>query len=255
MEKNKPKVIITRAENQTASFSNELERAGFEPISLPIIQTVLSADLKPLHSALDQLEQFDWLVFTSENAVRFFFQAAEEYGTKFYFYPDLKIATVGEKTKLKLEQLGYRTNFVPIKYTAEVLAANMDDLNGKNVLIPRSSSADNEYVRIMENRGARVLSIDLYHTISVNYSVEKLQAVFSKEIDYLTFASPSAVEAFHRNIEKHAVDLESIKICCIGPSTAKKAENLGYNVDFIANPHTAEGMVDELKKANTYVQT
>ena len=238
MEKSKPKVIITRAENQSAAFINELERAGFDSICLPMIQTVLSSNLVPLHLALDQLEQFDWLVFTSENAVRFFFEAAEEYGTKFYFYSDLKIATVGEKTKLKLEQLGYRTNFVPIKYTAEVLATNMDDLQGKKVLIPRSAIADNEYVKVMESRGASVLSIDLYHTIPVNYSKEALQAVFSNKIESLTFASPSAVAAFFDNQTKNQLELQELKICCIGPSTAKRAEAFGYKVDLIANPQT-----------------
>lgn len=255
MEKIKPKVIVTRAENQSASFINELERAGFEAICLPLIQTQLNSDLNALKLALDKLEQFDWIVFTSENAVRFFFDAAEAHGTKFYFYPNIKIATVGEKTKLKLEQLGYRTNFVPIKYTAEVLAANMDDLNGKKILIPRSSIAANDYVQVMKNRGASVLPIDLYHTEAIDYSEEKLKSIFSRQVDYLTFASPSAVDAFFANQSKFKIGLQAIKICCIGPSTAKKASALGYKVDFIATPHTVEGMIDELKKANSYVQT
>lgn len=250
-----PKVLVSRSESQVKELKRDLEKQGFEVVSMPLIKTEIRKDLTELKAVLDQLDIYDWLVFTSANAVQFFFQAAEGYGTKFYFYPKLKIATVGDKTKLTLEQMGYRTNFVPIEYTAEVLANNMDDLNGKNILIPRSSIAKNSYVQIMKAKGAKVKAIDLYHTSAVNYSSDYFLKILSKQINYITFTSPSAVEAFELNKRHSGVELVCEKIVCIGPTTAKAAEELGFRVAAIANPHTVEGIVESIKKLESHVQT
>jgi len=246
--KSKKRVLISRAKSQATKFVKTLVELNFEVVQLPMIETAITNNPEPIHQVLNHLEVFDWLVFTSQNAVRYFFELAEEYGTKLYFYPNLKIATVGEKTKLKLEQLGYRTNFVPIKFSAEVLAENMDDLDGKKVLIPRSSLAADQYVKKMEERGAEVVALDLYHTLKVSYSLNDLKAALSPPINFLTFASPSAVEAFYENLRKHQISLQNEKLICIGPSTAEKAKKLGFSVYDVATPHSMEGMVETLKK-------
>lgn len=225
----------------------ELENLGFEVISMPMISIKVNDDTELLQKAFDQLHSYDWLVFTSRNAVRYFFQLADELGIKLFYFSDLKIATVGEKTKLELEQLGYRTNFVPIEYTAEVLAENMDDLQGKNILIPRSSIASNHYVEEMTRRGAKVTTIDLYHTLEVEYSKSEMQLQLSDPPDFLTFTSPSAVKSFARQINHYHIQLGDSKVICIGPSTAKSADSLGLKVDYVAQPHTVEGMIEILK--------
>ena len=248
-------VLITRPENQSKSFREQLEKEKFKVSQMPLIQLSSIAENHKLKEAFENLERFDWLVFTSVNAVTYFFDAAEKHGVKFYFYPDLKIATVGEKTKLQLEQLGYRTNFVPIKYTAEVLADNMDDVNGKQILIPRSSKASNHYLEVFTSRGATPTAVTVYENKSIIYKAAEFAEIMNQGFDYLTFASGSAVIAFDNNLKLSQIKLKQEKVICIGPSTAKVAENLGYEVAAIAEPHTTEGMVTAIKKLEEYVQT
>lgn len=242
------KILITRPESESKDFKQLLEKEGAEVDALPMIRFEginLSDDLK---ATFNQLDKFDWLVFTSAKAVQFFFEAAAMYEVKFYFYPNLKIATVGEKTKLKLEQLGYRTNFVPIKYTAEVLAENVDDVNGKNILIPRSNLASEEYISVFAKRGAAVFPLTVYNNIPVSYSKQQLETLLNQKLDYLTFTSGSTFKAFHQLLVEHELQLNDEKIICIGPSTANVVSTLNYTVTAVASTHTVEGIIDTIKQ-------
>ncbi len=248
-------VLVTRPIDQSKQLNELLENNGFKAISLPLIKLERIKTNPALDSFFNELDSFDWIVFTSVNAVKFFFEAAEEKGVKFYFYPDLKIATVGEKTKLQLEQLGYRTNFVPIKYTAEVLADNMDDVAGKKILIPRSSDASNHYIEVFKSRKAEAIPLTIYQNSPVTYSLEEFSEKFNQNIDYLTFASGSAVKAFDTLLKMKGATLTKEKLICIGPSTAKVANELGYEVTAIAEPHTNEGIIEAILKEEKNVKT
>lgn len=247
------KVVVTRAEKQAKSLIDGIERAGGEALSLPLIQFAAMQNQSELLTAFENLEKYDWLVFTSANAVDFFFDAAEATGVKFYFYPDLKIATVGEKTKLQLEQRGYRTNFVPIQFTAEVLAENMDEkIRGKQILIPRSAKASDEYLEVFLKRGALPHAISVYQNQAVSYSSQEIKTFFDQDPDYLTFTSGSTVKAFHQLVREANLKTAA-KWVCIGPATAKVAQNSGYDVAAVAEPHTVEGIISALEKLEHYV--
>jgi len=251
--KNK-KILISRSPEQNKEFQDELERKGVIVEALPMIQFESIEDLSIIHSYLDRLEEFDWIVFTSAATVDFFFKIAEAKGVKFYFYPKLKIATVGEKTKLKLEQLGYRTNFVPIQYTAEVLAENMDEnLEGKNILVPQSNLASQEYLTVFKKRKANPTPVTIYTTKPIQYSKVKLESVLEKKLDYLTFTSGSTFDSFMNNISDHGIRLGKEKIVCIGPSTAKVVEESGHRVSAIAKPHTIDGIIKAIEKLEQHV--
>lgn len=249
------RVWISRPELSAKAMAKLFENQGAEAINIPLIQLHLKEDLSELHAALDQLESFEWIVFTSENAVRFFFEAAVNFGIKFYFYPNLKIATVGEKTKIALEQLGYRTNFVPIEYTAEVLAANMDEeIAGKRVLIPRSAIALDDYLDLFERRGAKAEAISIYENEPIFYSSEELKETLSTA-DYLTFTSASAVSSLAEQIDVQQTDFSKVRIVCIGPSAAERAKEVGLEVAAVATPHTAEGILSAIEKLEENVTT
>ena len=200
------RVLITRSVEDNKEFKEQLEKKGAEVVEAPMIEFKVAEDLTVIHEQLNQLETIDWIVFTSAKTVEFFFQIAANFGTKFYYYPDLKLATVGEKTKLKLEQLGYRTNFVPIQYTAEVLAENMDEnIEGKKVLVPQSNLAGNEYLRVFEKRGALPIPVIIYDTPPVIHTAEAFQERIKSSIAEKTKGmNPSmkrAIEYFEGDIE------------------------------------------------------
>ncbi|NOG56810.1 MAG: uroporphyrinogen-III synthase [Bacteroidetes bacterium] len=244
-------VLITRAAHQSKDLVKLVEKHGGIAIAMPLIELVELEDKSEIYSAFEQLEHIDWLVFTSENTVDYFFKYAAEKGVKFYFYPNLKIATVGEKTKLKLEQMGYRTNFVPIQYTAAVLAENMDEeISGKKILIPRSDIASNEYLTVFESRGAKVFPLTVYKNKAIEYSLEKVEEILNQSIDYLTFTSGSTVRSFHTCVQHKAMNFIDSKTYCIGPSTAKVASELGFIIDGIAEPHTVDALFELIIKDN-----
>lgn len=244
----KKKVLITRAEHQSEAFKKLVERANGTAVLFPTIEIKGIEDLTEIKKALDALDQIDWLVFTSENAVNYFFGYAHEYGIKFYFYPDLKIATVGEKTKLALEQLGYRTNFVPIEYTAKVLAENMDlDIAGKKVLIPRSSKATDEYIRVFEERGAQAIPLTVYENVIKSYDSNEAREFLSDDFDYITFTSGSTLKGFMSAIEQAQIEYPKARYLSIGPSTSKIAETVGLQIDATAKEYTIEGIMETIK--------
>lgn len=250
--KNRPlagkKILITRPKEQSKDLENGIKDLGATAIQLPLIEIEALPLSQEIQTIFDQLEEIDWLVFTSTNAVNCFFKLADEAGVKFYFYPNLKIATVGEKTKMQLEQLGYRTNFVPIKYTAQVLAENMDpNLKGKKIVIPCSNKANKDYIKYLSAQGAEVLTIEVYRNSAKHYRSQELMAIIQEEMDYITFASGSAVKSFCKNGLKDNKMFQSAKNICIGPSTAAVAEELGLKINGIAEPHTSEGIIDKIK--------
>jgi|SRR5690554_1364212 len=248
------KVLLTRAADQQKELAEKIQYKGGIPIGLPMIELKMRQALNELHMAFNQFEKYDWLIFTSVNSVKFFFKAAEDFGLKLYFYPNLKIATVGEKTKLVLEQLGYRTNFVPIEFTAAVLAANMDEnIAGKNILLPRSAKAADDYLKVFDERSALVDAIPLYDNFELMHPKDHFLQTMGNGLDYLTFMSGSAVRAFVKNMQAYDYRLKNESVVCIGPSTAKVATTLGLKVDLIARPYTIEGMIEGMNKIKAYV--
>lgn len=242
------KVLATRAENQIQALSILLENKGAEVYKLPMIELVPSNNHLEKQEVLKHLHQVDWLIFTSANAVKFFFETAEKYNIQFYFLTELRIATVGEKTKKAIEELGFRTNFVPNDFTAEMLFKQLPDVSGKNILIPRSEKASDRYIEQLEQRGAKVKSVIFYNNEKVLYFQNEFLRVMNKGIDFLTFTSGSTVKAFHDYCQKFNFELSNEKVVVIGPSTHKIAVDLGMKVTAVAQNLTAEGIVAEIEK-------
>ncbi len=129
------------------------------------------------------------------------------------------------------------------------------EIEGKKVLIPRSAKASDEYLKVFEKRGALVETIAIYDNQPLEYPAETMREFMACDFDYLTFTSPSAIQAFDANLKQAALRLHQEQVVCIGPTTAKAAENLGYLVAAVADPHTVEGIVESIQKLNRHVQT
>lgn len=242
------KILVTRPEEQAISFVQLLERKGAEVFRLPLIELMPSDNHLEKQEVLKNLHEVDWLIFTSVNAVKFFFDAAEKYNTQFYFLPDLRIATVGEKTKKAIEELGFRTNFVPNNFSADLLVKQIPDISDKNILIPRSEKADDTYVHELEKRGAKVRTVVFYQNEEVIYFQNEFLGVMNKGMDFLTFTSGSTVKSFNKYCEKYNYTLDGEKIIVIGPSTNSIAKKLNFKVAAVAKKFTTEGIVTEIEK-------
>jgi len=233
MIKNKT-VLITRSREQSNHFSEQLKALGFNTITLPLIE------ITPINS--DKLtkvvtkNQYDWILFTSTNAVKYFFNAVPKNKIS------SKIAVVGNKTQEAIQELGLDIQFIPTKYTGKNLAEELPIYSKNKILIPHSAKASNEIEKILQKRGCNITIIDIYENKAIQYKKEKLAEIITQNIDYVVFTSASIVEAFYKLPYK----INAKKIICIGPETAKRAKALNLKVNAVSNPHNTEGMISAI---------
>ncbi|MFN3813517.1 MAG: uroporphyrinogen-III synthase [Aquificaceae bacterium] len=202
------KVGLTRSEEDIGKDRKVFEREGFEVIAIPLIQT------KPLEFEL-QKDIFDYVIFQSEKAVRYFLSRERLRG-------DEKIIAVGEATKISVERYGYKVHHVPERHYASEILKIMEGRRGK-VLIPRSREGRDELIKGLRSMGFDVYTVDAYTTQKVVYTRKELLIKLS-EADVLVFASPSAIKSLFANLQKK----ESIKVLkgkvtvCIGKTTKEE---------------------------------
>ena len=228
-------VLITRSADQSEDFINKLQDLGANTIALPLIET--TATNQHELTTLFNTKKYDWLIFTSTNAVKFFFESVNSKNIS------CKIAVVGEKTKTVVEENGLKVDFIPAEFTAKQLANQLPITENDTVLIPRSDLAKNDIIEILKERRCKVESIAIYKNSTVVYSKTELNNIFKQRIDYITFTSGSTVNSF----TKLGITLKNEKVICIGPETEKVAIQNNISVSATANPHTIEGMIEKIR--------
>ena len=236
------RVVVTRSPAQAASMCRQLAALGATPIAFPAIQF---APLPPaaLDAALARLDQYDWLVLTSGNAVRFFFERAQP--EQVANQPRLKVAASGSATAKKLNQLGLSTDFIPDEFVGEALVAGLGDLTGRRVLLPRARQGRPKIVALLQAQGGDVDDIPLYDTITA-VPTEAALAELQQGFDVVTFTSPSSVRNFLKILDKAEMDKRVVAtsvVACIGPITAEEAERFGLPVQVMPSAYTIDGLV------------
>lgn len=244
------RVVITRSREQAEELAARLAAAGFTPVIFPVIEFVVLPP-EPLDASLDCLAQYDWLVFTSVNAVEFFFRRVDERGVP---VSGVAVAVVGSATALKLQEHGLIPDFMPDEFTGEQLAQGLGDLSGKRVLLPRAKQGRPEIVARLRQQGALVDDVALYETVTAVPTPTAL-AELAAGFDAITFTSPSSVRNFIDLVGLHlpglpnpAELLDDIVVACIGPVTAAAAVKFNLRVDLIPDAYTIEGLVQALRK-------
>jgi len=227
-------VLVTRSKDQASEFISKLEQLGAKTIALPLITTIAINKTK-LSQKIDQ-SNFSWIIFTSPNAVKFFFETVSTNSI------NCKIAAVGSKTKELLEALNLTIDFIPTKFTGKQLAKEIPVNPNQSFFIPRSDLAKNDAVDVLESRNAIVETLSIYQNTPINYTEGELDNILSQKIDFTTFTSGSTVSSFMKLGTKAQVG----KIICIGPETAKIAKEKDLQVSAIANPHTIDGIIEKI---------
>ncbi|AZB43829.1 uroporphyrinogen-III synthase [Bacillus sp. FJAT-42376] len=248
MNKEKPlsgkKILITREKSQAASFARLIDEKGGIPIVIPLVAFLPAENEEIIAEHLKDLTAFDWLIFTSVNGVRFFDYFLKK--QEFMIPPSVKIAAVGKKTASRLQAAGMKPNLIPQVFSGNQLADELEGFvsKGDRVLIIRGSlSKQAVFFRMKENR-IDVKELILYENKPVADGIGELSDLLEKkEIDYVTFTSPSIVHSFMKGIKE--VNGSPPVFVCIGDVTAESLRDYGYD-GLIANPYTIEGMVDKI---------
>ena len=244
------RVLITRSRSQASTLSEMLSREGAEPLELPTIEISAMPDYSALDLALDSISTYDWVIFTSANAVSMFFERIMALGMDSRALGGVNIAAIGPATESSLEDHGIVPDLVPDVFLSQGLIEGLSaaGLGGKKVLLPRADIAGDELPQGLTNLGADVDDIQIYRTTVPEDSAENAKELLgSGKLDVATFTSSSTVVNLIGLLNGNQALLGDIHIGCIGPVTAATAKELGLKVDFVAPEHTIPGLVEALK--------
>lgn len=246
------RIIVTRARTQASNFAECLESYGAEVIQFPTIETQPILDNAALDKAIDQLSTYNWVIFTSVNAVEYFYRHLRANGKDARSLGNARICAVGQKTVAALDQIGIRTDYVPSQYRGAVLAAELEGVKGRKILLPRASIAADDLPNGLRDRGAIVDAIPIYETVKAGAEGREALAadLYNGRIDMVTFTSSSTVTNFLEMFGSHpsAALLDQVHIAVIGPSTESTAKADGLTVDIVAKQASVESLAEEIVK-------
>jgi len=252
------RVIITRPYHLQKSFQEKILELGGEAVSLPTVEIAPPDDYEPLDKALDRVKDFSWIVFTSINGVKFFFERIKALGKDIRELGGVNIAAIGPKTAEAVEERGIKIAFQPEEYRAEAVAQGLLEFTspGEEILLPRADIARPHLAQALQDRGVRVQEAVTYHNRmprgKMDMDFEEFFTGSKKPV--ITFSSSSTVRNFFQLVgeEKGRELVKGSLLASIGPITSETIRSFGLEVDIEASRYTMdgllEGIIDYLEK-------
>src|SRR5499427_4890985 len=227
-------IVITRAASQSVELRNRLEDVGARVIECPTIQIIPPKSWKPVDDAIRRLSTYQWLLFTSANAIE---QFMDRMGQR---RPSVPIAVVGSASAAKLEEWSLKPSLMPHEFRAEgLLAAFPDNLVGTRILFPRAAVARELLPEELRRRGATVDVVRVYQTVKA-FAGNLGEILASERVDCIVFTSPSTIpEGFH------TMPTET-SLAVIGPVTREAAQLLGLAPDIVPVESTVPSLVEAI---------
>jgi len=246
------KVLVPRTKDQAGAMSDRLRSYGATPVEVPTIAVEQPRTPTQMERALKGLVtgRYEWIVFTSTNAVRAVREKFEEYGLDARAFAGVKIACVGEATADAVRAFGIRPELVPSgEQSSEGLLEDFppyDDVLDPidRVLLPRADIATETLAAGLRERGWEIDDVTAYRTVrAAPPAAEIRDAIKAGGFQAVCFTSSSTV----RNLvgiagKPHARTV----VACIGPQTAATAREFGLRVDVEPGSATVPALVDAL---------
>jgi uroporphyrinogen III methyltransferase/synthase len=238
------RIAVTRATQQAPILSDKLRDLGADVIEMPATQ-IARLDLSPLRTAIENLAEFQWLIFTSQNAVAIFWEQLLGGGGDARSLAGVKVGAVGPTTAGALLEHGIAVDVIPARFVAEALLDTLtvrDDVANSRVLYVTAEGARDVLSEGLRNLGADLTVIEAYRSIPDGEGAEKLsRAIEAGKVDIVTFTSASAVRGF--------VDAVGEELggrapgASIGPQTSEALRAAGIEVKYEATESTIDGLV------------
>jgi uroporphyrinogen III methyltransferase / synthase len=258
-------ILVTRSAGQAPDFRQGLEAQGASVLEMAALEIGPPSSWAALDEAIAQLNTFDWLILTSANGVQYFFERLFANGKDARALAGVKIAVVGRKTAISLQEQGLIPDFIPPNYIADALVTHFPDqdhLNKLRCLFPRVESGGREVlVQELTSKGVTVVEVPAYQSqCPAAVDPQILEALQRQAIDVITFASSKTVEHFWQLLQQSSPlpdkadweqRLKPVKLASIGPQTSKTCHALLNRVDIEAQEYTLEGLIQSIVQAYT----
>ncbi len=256
---NKPlagkKILITRAREQSAEFASSLKNLGAEGIEFPTIEIRPPLSWDALDRAIQNLNTYDWLIFTSANGVRFFFERLKK--KRENLPSSLKVCAIGPATAKELNKREIQIDYIPKEFIAEAILDGFKEMQvkGKKILLARAEKARDILPNGLKEMGAEVEVVEVYRTIKPKGGAKRLKLLLKEKIDAIAFTSSSTVDHFVDLLKgvDHKKALKGVAIACIGPITADTARKRGMKVHIQPKEYTIPGLTQAIAKYFTKI--
>jgi len=239
-------IAITRPSERSGETVKQVEEMGWEAMIVPAV-SIIPRSREEVAEKIGELSGYDWLVLTSVSGAEIMHR---------YFADELKktkIAAIGPKTAEFLEERGIKVELIPEEYRAEKLAADMAKagIDGKKVLVARAAIGREVLISELK-RHAEVTEVPIYKTEMPDDKTpmrDFLVALEKGKITAVVFTSSQNVKNMFAVLDEERLrnGLKRVKVCAIGPITAKTLEEYGVEVDITPREYTVEACLEEIR--------
>ncbi len=242
-------ILVTKGKKEAEKYFVSLLSKGARILFFPTIKIQPVKDSLKLNNSLAEIGKFDWLVFTSSNAVKAFCEAAQNLNLA-----KIRVACVGTETAERCSEKNIKVDIIPKEFSASGLLKEFSkiDLDGKKVLIPCSSLARSELNAGLRELGAEVFSIAVYDVVENDLTDlgDEYEQIKTKRPDVFVFTSPSSFRNYLSllKIENAAEYFDGAVICTIGTTTETAIRNFGINVNIVPELFSLRGVEEAINK-------
>jgi uroporphyrinogen-III synthase len=245
------RIVLTRPRAQAGDFEARISALGGEPFIAPAIAVVPPDSWTVVDAALRRIGTYDWIAFTSANAVRALVARADVIGVAREELRTRRLAAVGQTTAASLAALLRQPDVVPAVHTAEALAHELAEIESARVLLPRGDLADDLLPTALRAVGAFVDEVVVYRTVPGDGIPMIVARMRDLGVDAVLFASASAVRFVAEALgasdgvpDTHSTTLPVI--ACLGPVTAEAARATGFSNVIVADGASQNELIDRV---------
>lgn len=246
------RVLITRAAEQNSELFASLSRHGATPISLPLVAFGPPDDFAPLDAALRQWAHFDWVIFTSANAVKAVVSRSATLGMDLHRTSNsIRVAAVGPATSAEAEKFGFSVDYVAKTHLGSALAQELGEhLRGQRIFLPRSDHANSDLPSALARFAANLTEVVAYRTLRPSETDRAaVTRTVQSDADAILFYSPSAVYNLAELLapgQLHALE-NRVALTAIGPVTAAALREFGVQRIITAADTTVAAVIAALE--------
>lgn len=246
------RILVTRAAQQAGKLSEALRNLGGIPVEVPVLEIGPPLSFSALDKALQQIREYDWVIFTSANTVAALNSRGKETGIALGALATAKIAAVGNATATAAQEAGWTVSLIPDSYVAEGLVAAFEkqDIRGKRVLLARAEVARDVIPDALRAAGALIDVVDAYRNVIPADAPGKLRRALAEGLDAVTFTSSSSVTHL-ADVSRSAnvgFPFPGVPAVSIGRVTSATLRAAGWEPAAEADPHDIEGLIAAVER-------